>query len=140
MDKFILPPSTQTEFSAEPVGETPLPPTGQTPVKTEQLYSPEDIAAAYFTRAFPRMKQLVMDMSKKELQRVIICAAAYPLTPAGFSIRSEREGMLAHDLEHMVMSKSVMIAAMIEFKKQQESAAENTKEISEETENEKVLV
>lgn len=81
------------------------------PESMSQFGNPEDIAAAFFKQNFPRVKGLLAKLSKRGIQRAVICAAAYPLVPDGYKPKDEDEHKLAWALEQMIACKSMMIEA-----------------------------
>lgn len=78
----------------------------------EAAGSPADIAAVFFQRNYPRMKTLMANMSKRGIERSMICAAAYPLVPKDLKPQNKEEHELAWVLEQMVTCKVLMIEQM----------------------------
>ncbi len=80
--------------------------------KNEQssgIGNPEDLAAAFFKQNYPRLKNIVNNISRNGLERAVICAAAYPLVPDGYKVKTDDEKFLSHVLEQMVYSKIMMV-------------------------------
>jgi|GEM_PF-5827868 hypothetical protein len=71
--------------------------------------NPEDLAAAFFKQNYPRVKRLLGTLSRRGVERAVMCAAAYPLVPAGYKWQSEEERELAWALEQMIACKALMI-------------------------------
>jgi hypothetical protein len=77
-----------------------------------QIGNPEDLAAAFFRQNYPRVKALLGKLSKRGIERAVMCAAAYPLVPEGYKWRSEEERQLAWSLEQMIACKALMIESV----------------------------
>lgn len=74
--------------------------------------NPEDLAAAFFQKNFPRIKYLMKNLSKRAIERAVVCASAYPLVPGGYKPKDKAETELAWAIEQMVACKVMMIEAM----------------------------
>lgn len=79
--------------------------------KAQPIGNPEDLAAVFFQRNYPRMRGLVKNMSRRGMERALICAAAFPLVPKEMKPQSREEHELAWVLEQMVACKAMMIEA-----------------------------
>ncbi len=78
----------------------------------EAMGTPADIAAAFFQRNYPRIKHLLKVMSRRSIERSVICAASYPLVPDGYKPKNQQESELAWVIEQMVACKVTMIEQM----------------------------
>lgn len=76
--------------------------------KDQSMGTPADIAAAFFKMNYPRLKGLLGTLSRRQVERAVICAAAYPLVPEGYAPRSKEEHQLARSIEQMVLTKMIM--------------------------------
>ena len=76
--------------------------------KDSTMGTPADIAAAFFQMNLPRLKSLLTTLSRRQVERAIICAAAYPHVPEGYQPRSREETQLARSIEQMVACKILM--------------------------------
>lgn len=74
--------------------------------------TPADIAAVFFQRNYPRLKYLLGHLSRRSLERAVICAAAFPLVPEGLKPKNKEESELAWVLEQMISCKVTMISQM----------------------------
>lgn len=80
--------------------------------KDGQMGTPADIAAVFFQRNYPRIRHLLTSLSRRSLERAVLCAAAYPLVPENIKPRSKEENELAWVLEQMIGCKITMIEQM----------------------------
>lgn len=71
--------------------------------------NPEDIAAAFFMKEKPRLKFLLKNLSAKQLRRVIMNVASFPLTDPGDLPKTKEEKDVAYIFSEMTLNKSVMI-------------------------------
>lgn len=96
-------------LEAKMVEKESIQPPGQ--VSPAAIGAPEDLAAAFFRQNYPRVRALLSKLSKRAIERAVMCAAAYPLVPKGYKWQSEDERQLAWALEQMIACKAMMIEA-----------------------------
>jgi hypothetical protein len=107
--------------------------------KSSAIHKPEDIASAFFSMEKPNLKKLLKEMSSKQLRRVIMNVASFPMIEPGDKLQTEYEKRAAYLFNEMVTNKTI-IQLSYEMQRAEEAAKqleqgveENGKE--EETDN-----
>lgn len=99
------------------------------------IHTPEDTAALFFKMNKDKLKQNLAKLSQRQLKRVIMTAAAYPLTDHEHDGASDIEKNSLYLLNEMLINKSVMLLS-VEMAKAEQAFNESKQEASKGTENE----
>lgn len=84
--------------------------------------TPEDAAAAFFSLEQPRFKELINNMSLRELKRLIYQLVSYPLTEKQYAPQTDIERKAFYIGNEMVQNRAMM-QLHLEMKKVEEAQA-----------------
>lgn len=90
----------------------------------KEVHNPADVAAAMFHRRFPILQGLVKQLSMKELKRLIMNVASYPLADDKYAPKTQIEKDAAYHFSELVNEKMIMQLYLEQekaFKKMEES-------------------
>lgn len=76
--------------------------------ESQQQHTPADVAAMYFKRHLPVLKELTRDLSAKQMRRVFMNVATYPLLGDKYKPQSELEKKACHFFNEMVTERIIM--------------------------------
>ena len=76
--------------------------------ESQQQHTPADVAAMYFKRHLPVLKELTRDLSAKQMSRVFMNLATYPLLGDKYKPQSELEKKACHFFNEMVTERIIM--------------------------------
>ena len=76
--------------------------------ETELQHTPADVAALYFKRHLPVLKELARDLSAKQMRRVFMNVATFPLLGDKYKPQSELEKKACHFFNEMVTERIIM--------------------------------
>lgn len=76
--------------------------------KNPDLHSPADIAAAFFMMQGPKLARNLEKMSVKQLRRMIMYVASFPLNDKTFKPKTDKEASAAYTFNEMTFNRAIM--------------------------------
>lgn len=101
--------------------------------KNDNIFRPEDIAAAFFMKEKWNLKRILTNMSVKQIRRFVMHVAAYPMHDPGDTPKTDAEKSAAHLFNEMVTNKTMMQLA-VEMEKAEAASNKITLEENNKTE------
>lgn len=76
--------------------------------QAQEVHSPADVAAAMFARRLPILQNIVRKLSMKQIKRVVMNVASYPLVGDKYKPQDQTEKDAIYHFNEMVTEKMIM--------------------------------
>ena len=104
----------------ETLPETPLVTPADAQAQMEQP-NPEDLAASFFSLEQPKLNKLLLELSVRQLRRLVFQLVSHPFTPTQYVATSEEERKAFYLGDQMIHNRMIMI---LNFEMQKAAEAE----------------
>ena len=91
----------------ETLPETPLVTPSDAQAQTEQP-NPEDLAASFFSLEQPKLNKLLLELSQRQLRRLVFQLVSHPFTPTQYVATSEEERKAFYLGDQMIHNRMIM--------------------------------
>jgi hypothetical protein len=99
-------------------------------VTVQEAHKPEDIAAAFFRLNKAKLERQLVNMSAKQMRRLLMNVCSYPFVDKAYMPKDDEERQIAHTVHEMLLNRTIM---QLSFEMQ---AAEKAAKIQTEEKNE----